>query len=200
MDAAGKYALRVVGGLDIFEVDGEVGTLGQVVDINGVDIVAAGRTALGRVEDGLIEIGLGREVQGLGAGVDDTSGGDANVGINVDAAVEVGGQKGNVKITLGDDFASFGVHLVEVVLSSGPVDVLRGAIVGSVNERLRKDLLGGTAIFAWQHNFEDLAKLIAADDGGVHVVITGDLESVECAIVCDAGGKSENGIDGTIDI
>lgn len=112
VDAGGKDAIEVVGGLDVLQVDGEVGSLGQVVDINGVDVVAAGRFALGLVEDCLVEVGLGCEVEGIGAGVNNTRGGDANVGVDVDAAVKVGSEKGNMKIALCDNLTSLGVHLV----------------------------------------------------------------------------------------
>lgn len=137
MDTAVEGSDRVVPGHGALQVDGEVGSFGESVDIQCVDVVTSGWATLSDIDLGLVGIGLGGQVQGVSGRVNDTGGGDADVGVDVDAAVEVGGQEGNVKVARGDDGAGLCIKFVDIILLRRDVDVLCAvAAAGGVNERL----------------------------------------------------------------
>ncbi|KAL1839777.1 hypothetical protein VTK73DRAFT_3915 [Phialemonium thermophilum] len=173
VDAAVEDARRVVARRDALEVDGEVGPLAQVVDVQRVEVVAAVGLALGAAAAGLVRVRLGGQVQRVGRRVDDARRGDADERVDVDAAVQVGGQEGDVQVARCDDLARLGVQLVDVVLGGGEVDVLH-AVGRRVDQRLREDLLGRAVVLARQLRLEDLGKLIASHYGRVHVVVSTD--------------------------
>lgn len=77
-----------------------------------------------------------------------------------------------MEVSRGDDVAGLGVELVDVVLSGCDVDILLGVAIGCVDERLREHLLRGAIVSARKQRSEQLAELIAADDGRIHVVVS----------------------------
>jgi hypothetical protein len=72
LDTAIEGSRRVVTGTPALEVDGEVGALGQVVDVDGVDVDSTIRAALRNAGLALVQVGLGGKIQSVGIRVDDT--------------------------------------------------------------------------------------------------------------------------------
>lgn len=137
-----------------------------------MDEDAARGAALGLSLDSLVRIGLGRQVQGVGRRVDDAGGDDADVGVDVETVVQVGGEERNVEIPLGDDLSRLGVDLVDVVLGRRVVDILSGISGGRVHEGLREGLLLLAHVVAGECCPPKLAELGASHDGRVHIMIT----------------------------
>lgn len=169
VDTAVERSRWVVSGDSTLEVDWEAGSLGQVVDADGVEVVSSVGSSLGTVGR-LVDVGLGGEVPGVGAGVDDTSGSGADVGVDVNTTIEVGGEERNVEVPRGDNHTGLGVELVDVVLLGSEVDVL-DVVTCSVDEGRGKDLLGYTAVSTGEIGFEDLTKLGGADNSWIHVMV-----------------------------
>jgi len=169
VDTSVERSRWVVSGDGTLEVDWEAGSLGEVVDADGVEVVSSVGSSLGTVGR-LVDVGLGGEVPGVGAGVDDTSSSGADVGVDVDTAIEVGGEERNVEVPRGDNHTGLGVELVDVVLLGSEVDVLN-VVTCSVDEGRGKDLLGYTAVSTGKIGFEDLTKLGGADNSWIHVVV-----------------------------
>ena len=178
VDAAVEAAGGVVPGNGALEIDREVRSLAQVVDVEGVEIVAAVGLTLGASASGLVGIGLGRVVQRIGFWVDDAGRGDADERVDVDASVEVGGQEGDVQVPGGDDLARLRVQLVHVVLGGRKVDVLH-AIRRRVDQGLGEDLLRSAVVVPGQLGLEDLGKLITRHDRRVHVMIPAGIVSID---------------------
>lgn len=180
MNTAVEGANRVVSRYGALEIDGEVGLLAEVIDIQGMEVVTAGRFSLSNAGQGLVDVRLGSEVESVGRGINYTGGGDTDVRFDIIAAIQVGRQEGNGEAAGSDDAARLCINFVDIILCSRDVDVLRAVAVGRINEWLRKDLLCDAAIFAGQRCAEELPELGAPHDGGVHVVV-----SSRCDVVLD---------------
>jgi len=83
VDTSVERSVRVVARDNALEIHGEVGSLRQVIDANGVEVVPTVGTALGtgRV---LVDVRLGGEIPSVGGRVDHTGGGTSDVRVDVD--------------------------------------------------------------------------------------------------------------------
>lgn len=77
-----------------------------------------------------------------------------------------------MEVSRGDDVAGLSVELVNIILRGREVNELR--IIGSVNEWLREDLLGKTAVVAGKVGGEKTIELGTTNDGRVYVVVSAD--------------------------
>ena len=171
VDAAVEAADGVVDGHCALEIDGEVGTLGQIVDVDGMEVVAAIWLSLGPIAPTLVRVRLRGQVKGASIWVNDARGRHPDVRVDIDAAIEIRGQEGDVQIPLGHNDTGLRIHLVDIVLRRSQVDVL-DAIGGGVEQRLEEDLLRNPIVQAREGCLEELAELRTPDDGRVHIMIT----------------------------
>ena len=96
MDTTSEHANVAVAGHGALQVDREIGLLLKGININGMDVVSTVVSALSCGTTILVQVCLGRQVQCLSVGVDDTGGSDTNERRDVDATVQIVGIKGNM--------------------------------------------------------------------------------------------------------
>jgi hypothetical protein len=178
LDTTVEHTPVAVSGGNTLQVDREVGLLSKSVDIDGVNEVSTGGAALSNIELGLVGVGLSSEVEGVGIGIDNTGADDTNVRADILATIEIGGEEGNVQVSLGNDLARLGVDLVDVVLGGRVVDVLSIAAGRRVNERLGEGLFGLVSVVSRHSGLENLTKLRTGDYGRIHVMVTINRQSL----------------------
>jgi len=147
---ANEHTVGVVAEDKAIDQLGETVDLGEIVSVDGMEVVATvettGRVVLGEgtVLEG-ISVSLRSEVPDTSIGIDNTSSCHTDRGVDVNATIEISSQEGYVHVSRGDDSSSLCVELVEVVLGCCNVDIL-DTIAQGINERLRKDLFSANAL------------------------------------------------------
>lgn len=187
-NASLEHSVGIIATGDTLKSLRESGLCFQCIYIDGVEPVPAVRETLDLV--GLIIVRLRRQVPSISTGINDSGSlgrgvvrvihesklwlmsvtyGDTDGGIDIDAAVEICGEKRDVQIPLGNYGARFSINFVDIILCCSNKDVLY-AVIKSVKEWLRVDLLKVAFVTARKIGFPELAKLGAPNDSGIHVV------------------------------
>jgi hypothetical protein len=166
---ANEHAVGVVAEDKAIDQLGEAVDLGEIGSVDGMEVVATIETTRwavlreGTVLEG-IGVSLGSEVPDTSIGIDNTSSGHTNRGVDVNAAIEISSQEGYVHVSRGNDISSLCIDLVEVVLRCCNVNVLN-TVTQSIDKRLREDLLSADALeVAGQCSFPELAEGITSND------------------------------------
>ncbi|KAI6763880.1 hypothetical protein HG530_007669 [Fusarium avenaceum] len=98
MNTAGEHTLGIVSRDDSLQINREVGLLGEVVDVDSVNLIPSCRASLGNLASLLVDVCFGGEIPSPSVWIYDSCCCNPNCWINIDTAIEISREKGDADV------------------------------------------------------------------------------------------------------